>query len=81
MSSGGVVEQQQSSWLVQRLEASAGPQSFVAVMDWLLNDPQHGYYGSGQVRFGAEGDFVTAPTQGPVFANSLLVRSGPALRR
>ena len=37
-----MVEQQQSSWLVQRLQASAGPQSFVAVMDWLLNDPAYG---------------------------------------
>jgi len=71
MSSGGVVNQQQSSWLVQRLQASDGPQSFVTVMDWLLNDPAHGYYGSGQVRFGPQGDFVTAPTQGPVFAELL----------
>ena len=34
MSRRGVVEQQQSSWLVQRLQACAGPQSFVEVMDW-----------------------------------------------
>ncbi len=80
MSSGGVVEQQQSSWLVQRLEASAGPQSFVEVMDWLLNDPKHGYYGSGQVRFGAQGDFVTAPTQGPVFAELLRRQLWPCLQ-
>ena len=71
MSRRGVVEQQQSSWLVQRLQACAGPQSFVEVMDWLLNDPEHGYYGSGQVQFGPTGDFVTAPTQGPVFAELL----------
>ncbi len=40
-------------------------------MDWLLNDPQFGYYGSGCVRFGPEGDFVTAPTQGSAFAELL----------
>ena len=80
MSSGGVVvEQQQSSWLVQRLQASAGPQSFVAVMDWLLNDPAYGYYGSGQVRFGSGGDFVTAPSQGPVFAELLARQLRPCL--
>ena len=80
MSSGGVVEeQQQSSWLVQRLQASAGPQSFMAVMDWLLNDPAHGYYGSGQVRFGSGGDFVTAPSQGPVFAELLGRQLWPCL--
>ena len=80
MSSGGVVEeQQQSSWLVQRLQASAGPQSFMAVMDWLLNDPAHGYYGSGQVRFGSGGDFVTSPSQGPVFAELLGRQLWPCL--
>ncbi len=73
------MEQQQSSWLVQRLQASAGPQSFVAVMDWLLNDPAYGYYGSGQVRFGSGGDFVTAPSQGPVFAELLGRQLWPCL--
>ena len=73
------MEQQQSSWLVQRLQASAGPQSFVAVMDWLLNDPAYGYYGSGQVRFGSGGDFVTAPSQGPVFAELLARQLRPCL--
>ena len=72
-------EQQQSSWLVQRLQASAGPQSFMAVMDWLLNDPAHGYYGSGQVRFGPSGDFVTSPSQGPVFAELLGRQLWPCL--
>ena len=73
------MEQQQSSWLVERLQACDGPQSFVQVMDWLLNDPNHGYYGSGQVRFGAKGDFVTAPTQGPVFAELLRRQLWPCL--
>lgn len=42
-------------------------------MDWALHDPQHGAYGSGQLRIAADGDFVTAPALGQEFS-LLLVR-------
>jgi SAM-dependent MidA family methyltransferase len=61
----------QSLWLQQRLTIGPSPQAFATVMDWLLNDPDHGYYGSGRVRFGPEGDFVTSPSQGSAFADLL----------
>ena len=41
-------------------------------MAWVLHDPQHGYYGKGQVAFGPRGDFVTAPSLGQHFARGLL---------
>lgn len=36
-------------------------------LDIALHDPQHGYYGSGRARLGG-GDFHTAPTLSPLFA-------------
>ncbi len=41
---------------------------FRAYMDWVLHDPEHGAYGSGRLRIGPSGDFVTAPSLGPDFA-------------
>ncbi len=46
--------------------------SFRAYMDWVLHDPDHGAYGSGLLRIGPGGDFVTAPSLGPDFAALLL---------
>ena len=69
----------QPCWLSQRLQASGTPVGFATVMEWLLSDPQHGYYGSGQVRFGPQGDFVTSPTQGAVFAELLRRQLWPLL--
>ena len=37
-------------------------------MDLALNEPEHGYYGSGRARIGAQGDFVTSPSLGSDFA-------------
>lgn len=38
------------------------------LLQWLLHDPEHGYYGAGHVRFGPQGDFVTSPGLGSAFA-------------
>ncbi|QVL54422.1 MAG: SAM-dependent methyltransferase [Cyanobium sp. M30B3] len=40
-------------------------------MDWALHDPGHGAYGSGRLRIGPRGDFATAPSLGPDFADLL----------
>lgn len=45
---------------------------FSTYMDWVLQDPIHGYYGSGQVVFGVRGDFVTASSLGPTLPRLLL---------
>ena len=37
-------------------------------MDWVLHDPQQGAYGSGRLRIGPQGDFVTSPSLGGDFA-------------
>ncbi len=59
-------------WLQQLLAQHGGRASFAVVMDWLLNDSQHGFYGSGRCCFGPRGDFVTAPSLGSGLADLLL---------
>lgn len=44
---------------------------FVDYMDYCLYAPGYGYYDSGKAIFGAEGDFVTAPELGSLFAQTL----------
>lgn len=49
-----------------------GPISFSDYMSETLYHPDFGYYGSAQVKFGAGGDFVTAPERSPFFAAGLV---------
>lgn len=48
--------------IVERLQAQ--PQQrvpFVQYMDWVLYEPQYGYYAANRAKIGAAGDFFTAP--------------------
>ncbi len=55
-------------WLRQRLGAAGGSVPFSTYMTWALHDPEHGAYGSGRLRIGRRGDFVTSPSLGSDFA-------------
>jgi SAM-dependent MidA family methyltransferase len=55
-------------WLRQRLLEAGGSVPFRTYMEWALHDPQHGAYGSGRLRIGRRGDFVTSPSLGSDFA-------------
>ena len=48
-----------------------GPLPFSQFMALALYAPGLGYYSAGSRKFGAEGDFVTAPELGPAFASAL----------
>lgn len=50
---------------------SHGPMPFDRYMQMALYEPSLGYYVNGLHKFGAQGDFVTAPEQGPLFARVL----------
>ena len=51
--------------------ASQGPIPFSEYMEMALYEPGLGYYSAGLHKFGADGDFVTSPELGSVFAGCL----------
>ena len=59
------------AWLANLVHAAGGVVPFRRYMEWALFDPEHGYYGAGQVRIGPGGDFATSPSLGPDFAELL----------
>ncbi len=55
----------------QEIRAAGGWISFARYMELALYAPGLGYYSGGAHKFGAAGDFVTAPELSPLFARSL----------
>ena len=55
-------------WLVKKIIKMGGTISFYDFMNFALNDPINGYYGSGKAELGVRGDFVTAPSLSDDFA-------------
>jgi len=68
-------EQAHSAGLQQRLReeiaARGGSISFARFMELALYAPGLGYYAAGKHKFGAPGDFITAPEMGSLFARCL----------
>lgn len=63
-----------------RLAAAGGWLDFADYMDLALYAPGLGYYSAGSAKFGAAGDFVTAPEISPLFARCLARAIAPLLR-
>jgi SAM-dependent MidA family methyltransferase len=59
---------------------ASGPISFARFMERCLYAPGLGYYSAGRLKFGKDGDFVTAPELGPLFARCVARALAPALR-
>jgi SAM-dependent MidA family methyltransferase len=59
------------SLIAQELARSGNWISFARYMELALHAPGLGYYASGSAKFGAAGDFVTAPELGTLFARAL----------
>lgn len=57
--------------IMQAIDAAGGMIGFDDYMQMALYQPGLGYYSAGAVRFGAEGDFITAPLVSPLFSRSL----------
>ena len=55
-------------WLVKKIIKMGGTISFYDFMNFALNDPINGYYGSGKAELGVQGDFVTSPSLSDDFA-------------
>ena len=67
--------------LLALLEAAGGWLPFSRFMDAALYAPGLGYYMAGQTRFGAGGDFITAPELSPLFAHCLATQVAELLQR
>ena len=55
-------------WLIKKIIKMGGTISFYDYMNFVLNDPINGYYGSGKAEIGIRGDFVTSPSLSDDFA-------------
>jgi len=62
------------------IAAGSGTIDFARYMELALYAPGLGYYSAGAAKFGAGGDFVTAPELGFVFARCLARALAPTLR-
>jgi SAM-dependent MidA family methyltransferase len=61
------------------IDAAGGALPFARFMELALYAPQLGYYTGGKHKFGPEGDFITAPELGKVFARCLARLCAPIL--
>lgn len=61
--------------------ASSGPMPFQRYMELALYAPGLGYYAAGSHKFGAQGDFITAPELGSVFAQTIAQTLAGTLRQ
>ena len=57
--------------IVREIAAAGGWISFARYLQLALHEPGVGYYASGARKFGARGDFVTAPEMGSLFGRTL----------
>jgi SAM-dependent MidA family methyltransferase len=64
----------------REIEAHGGALPFDRYMELVLYSPALGYYTAGARKFGAEGDFVTAPEISPVFGRCLARQAKQILR-
>jgi SAM-dependent MidA family methyltransferase len=67
------------SRIATEIEAAGGWIPFARYMELALYTPGLGYYSGGARKFGAAGDFVTAPELSPLFAQALAAQVAPLM--
>jgi len=75
------VSQQLTELIRDEIDAAGGWIGFEHYMQRALYEPGLGYYSGGSVKFGAAGDFVTAPEISHVFGQALARAIRPILER
>jgi len=66
--------------IVAAIDSAGGALDFDEFMHMALYEPGFGYYAAGATKFGASGDFVTAPELGTLFGRSLAVQVSDVLK-
>lgn len=69
-----------SEFIRQHIAQAGGAIPFSRFMELVLYAPGLGYYSAGSLKFGAQGDFITSPELGSVFANCVAESVSMALR-
>ncbi len=69
-----------ANYIRARISDSGGSISFAEFMHYALYTPGLGYYSAGARKFGADGDFVTAPEISPLFGRVVAQQCAPVLR-
>ncbi len=69
-----------AEYIRARLRDAGGTISFAEFMHYALYTPGLGYYSAGSRKFGADGDFVTAPEISPLFGRVVAKQCAAALR-
>ena len=69
-----------ADYIRARIRDAGGSISFAEFMHYALYSPGLGYYSAGARKFGAAGDFVTAPEISPLFGRVVAKQSAPVLR-
>jgi len=67
--------------IADEIQRNGGWISFARYMELALHAPGLGYYSAGARKFGPDGDFVTAPELGPLFARTLARQAAQVLRK
>ncbi|MFZ5637523.1 MAG: class I SAM-dependent methyltransferase [Pseudomonadota bacterium] len=70
-----------SALIHEQIASNGGALPFWRFMELALYAPGLGYYSAGATKLGAEGDFVTAPELGPLFAECVADALSPVLRQ
>ena len=65
----------------EEIVAAGGFIPFSRFMERCLYTPGLGYYSAGSTKFGAAGDFITAPEMGPLFATCVAEAVAPVLQQ
>lgn len=60
-----------TAYIIEQIKAQDGQITFEQYMHHALYAPSLGYYNAGSIKFGAGGDFITAPELGSLFAQCL----------
>lgn len=65
--------------IINEIDQAGGKITFAQFMELALYTPGLGYYSSGSVKLGKEGDFITAPEVSPLFSRCIARSIMPAL--